>query len=595
MHSFTIYSSVGGSLIESLINAYPGKVAEVASRFPLEKWHKVLTSGLSKRVWGRINTTVIFPAQVVSSAFWTKADILVPTTNPFFLPFLLVATKPFHGRAVVPLMYDIYPDALEADSKGRTNTAIVSVMTWMNRLLFKRATAVIFIGSAMAKHAQLRYGTPKCSTIIETGASYKDHENAKCLIPLADCELFEWCGDSIVVLYCGNMGRMHDIVAFGDGIPKFFRNQNGFSNVKVIIAASGQKVDALKNKWTNQYCDHIKFIPPLDYNRWLALLARAEISVVTLLDAAKYTSVPSKLYSAMAAGNAILAVAPVESDLSRTVESHKCGLTVLPEDSDGFATNLNRLITDKILREYSGYNGINAVKNHFDFEVLARKWAAFLENLPDDQSSEFDKIKRLVDMSVALFALTCSAPLMVVIAIAIRTTMGRPVFFRQTRPGKHGVPFDLIKFRTMRNPTGYGNTNNSDSERLTELGRFLRDYSLDELPTLFNVLKGDMSLIGPRPLLMSYLDRYTAEQARRHEVKPGVTGWAQVNGRNAISWDEKFKYDVFYVDNKSFALDLKIFLMTIQKVLKREGISHADTATMPEFMGSQVNGLEQKK
>lgn len=164
--------------------------------------------------------------------------------------------------------------------------------------------------------------------------------------------------------------------------------------------------------------------------------------------------------------------------------------------------------------------------------------------------------------------------------------MGSPVFFRQTRPGLHGKPFELIKFRTMREPLPGENPSQTDSVRLTKVGRILRSTSLDEFPTFINVLKGDMSLVGPRPLLMQYLDRYTPEQARRHEVKPGITGWAQINGRNALTWEDKFKLDVWYVDHQSLWLDLKILSMTAYKVLKREGISAKGEATMPEFMGS---------
>jgi sugar transferase EpsL len=164
--------------------------------------------------------------------------------------------------------------------------------------------------------------------------------------------------------------------------------------------------------------------------------------------------------------------------------------------------------------------------------------------------------------------------------------LGSPVLFRQTRPGLHGAPFELLKFRTMTEAQAPGRRLPPDVERLPALGRVLRATSLDELPELFNVLKGDMSLVGPRPLLGQYLDRYTPAQARRHEVKPGITGWAQVNGRNAITWEEKFALDVWYVDNQSIWLDLKILAMTAWKVLKREGISAEGEATMPEFMGT---------
>ena len=196
-----------------------------------------------------------------------------------------------------------------------------------------------------------------------------------------------------------------------------------------------------------------------------------------------------------------------------------------------------------------------------------------------------ENIKRLIDVIGSLIGLTISSPLIIIISVIIYFTMGRPIFFKQIRPGLNGKPFVIYKFRTMLDLRDENGNLLPDEKRITTIGKFLRSTTLDELPEFWNVLKGDMSLVGPRPLLMEYLDRYTPEQARRHEVKPGMTGWAQVNGRNAISWEEKFKLDVWYVDKWSILLDLKIIFLTILKVLKREGISAEGYATMPEFRG----------
>lgn len=191
--------------------------------------------------------------------------------------------------------------------------------------------------------------------------------------------------------------------------------------------------------------------------------------------------------------------------------------------------------------------------------------------------------KRLFDMILSVSALVILSPVLVVLALLVRLKLGSPILFRQIRPGLNEKPFNMLKFRTMTDMFGADGVLLPDSERLTRFGRFLRASSLDELPELFNVLKGDMSLVGPRPLLMQYLERYSPEQARRHEVKPGITGWAQVNGRNAISWEEKFKLDVWYVAHWSLWLDIKIIILTIWKIIKREGISQPGQATMEEF------------
>ncbi len=198
-------------------------------------------------------------------------------------------------------------------------------------------------------------------------------------------------------------------------------------------------------------------------------------------------------------------------------------------------------------------------------------------------------LKRFFDFSFSLLLLLLLLVVLLPLALLVLVNIGTPILFTQSRPGLHGTAFTLIKFRTMINACSADGALLADAERLTRFGRFLRASSLDELPELWNVLKGDMSLVGPRPLLMEYLPLYSPEQARRHEVRPGITGWAQVNGRNALSWEEKFQLDVWYVDNQSFWLDLKILFLTVKKVLARDGISASGEATMPRFTGSHID------
>jgi lipopolysaccharide/colanic/teichoic acid biosynthesis glycosyltransferase len=199
--------------------------------------------------------------------------------------------------------------------------------------------------------------------------------------------------------------------------------------------------------------------------------------------------------------------------------------------------------------------------------------------------------KRVVDLTLATLALILALPVMALVALVVRLTMGAPVLFRQQRPGLHGRPFVILKFRTM-NDMDEASGRTSDHDRLHMVGRLLRATSLDELPQLINVVKGDMSLVGPRPLLMQYLQRYTPEQARRHDVRPGLTGWAQVNGRNALSWETRLAMDVWYVDRQSLLLDFTILARTIGMVVRRRGVSAPGAATMPEFPGSEPNKCE---
>jgi sugar transferase EpsL len=200
------------------------------------------------------------------------------------------------------------------------------------------------------------------------------------------------------------------------------------------------------------------------------------------------------------------------------------------------------------------------------------------------------KTKRLLDLLLTLFGLVFISPILLIIAILVRWRLGNPVLFKQTRPGYKGQLFAVYKFRTMTDTRDEFGKLLPDEQRLSKLGQFLRSFSLDELPELFNVLRGEMSLVGPRPLLVQYLERYSAEQARRHDVLPGMTGWAQINGRNALTWEDKFGFDVWYVDHWSFGFDLKILGITLWKALTREGISQPGYATAEEFFGSGEQG-----
>ncbi|WP_198077982.1 sugar transferase [Acinetobacter calcoaceticus] len=203
-------------------------------------------------------------------------------------------------------------------------------------------------------------------------------------------------------------------------------------------------------------------------------------------------------------------------------------------------------------------------------------------------------LKRLLDIVIASIALTLLSPLYFYVAYKVKKNLGSPVLFRQVRPGLHGKPFEMIKFRTMKDATDTHGNPLPDSERLTPFGKMLRSTSLDEMPELWNVIKGDMSIVGPRPLLMEYLPLYNKEQAKRHNVRPGMTGHAQVNGRNAIGWEQKFQLDTWYVENRSLWLDFKIMLQTVKKVIAKDDINEAGEATMSKFTGSEEKGIEKK-
>jgi len=266
------------------------------------------------------------------------------------------------------------------------------------------------------------------------------------------------------------------------------------------------------------------------------------------------------------------------------------GLRVPVGNADALAAALDRLLRDPQLRSRMGQAGCKWVQEKFARETVWQHLLISYRSTLRTARAPRNGLARSLEVGLqrvaAAFALIVSAPLWLSMAVAIRCSLGSPVLFRQVRPGLGGRPFTLIKFRTMRDTRDENGVLLEDGQRLTRLGRLLRALSLDELPQLWNVLRGEMSLVGPRPLLMQYLDRYTPEQSRRHQVLPGITGWAQVKGRNAISWEEKFALDVWYVDHWSVWLDLRILLKSIARVLHRDGIAPRGHATMPEFLGT---------
>jgi lipopolysaccharide/colanic/teichoic acid biosynthesis glycosyltransferase len=549
-------------------------------------WRKLMGGSRLDRLRARAGSTLWFPMKMLLDALGASDSVVVPTTNPFFLPALAVATRWLHRSPVVPLVYDLYPDALEVSGVATRGGAIDMIATALNRWWLHRADGVVFIGEGMAEHVCKRYTTPQRWTVIETGAELKEFEHAG---EASETDLERWCEGKRVIGYVGNLGHMHDWETLADAIPRVVAMHD---RVGVLVVASGAAVAKLRLGWASLPKTAVLFAPPLDDRAWARLLARTDISVSTLRVSAAKTSIPSKTFSAMAAGSAIVAVAPDDSDLAHLVRKHACGDVVEPGDVDGLVATFSRLLTHPEELRTRRANSIAAVHASYDMPELAHRWDTFLSQMPDEKRVERTDapVKRAIDVMVASGALLLTAPALLAAMGLVRATLGAPVFFRQERPGLDGVPFELIKLRTMRKPAPGADPLAGDAERLTAVGRFLRKTSIDELPTLWNVIRGDMSLVGPRPLLMRYLPRYSAEQRRRHAVKPGITGWAQVNGRNAIGWDQKFLLDLYYVDNRSVWLDLKILAKTLGKVVGSDGIAHGDSATMPEFHGSGQPG-----
>lgn len=581
-------SSVGGGPMERLARRLRdrGRDARVLSGLTNARWRALMGSGPLGRLQARLTTYLHYPLQALRDALGVEPAVLVPTTNPFFLPFVLVATRPLHGKRVVPLVYDLYPDAFEAT--GARGVGLVGQLaSAANRYWFRRADALVFIGRRMGEHARARYGEPRRFAVIETGADSEELEPTAIRRSAPETPLEEWCQGRLVLSYVGNMGRVHDWETLAAAVPRLVSRLPDPTRLAIVIAASGPGVEALQRAWRDLPEGIVRFEGPVPDREWARLLARTDVALVTLREEANRTSIPSKALSAMAGGNAIVAICPRDSDLADLLLEHGCGHVIAPGDTGALVEALQRLATDRVSVERLRKRARKAAVERYDLRYLAERWDELLVEVesrrPDDP--ELDRLRRIIDFTAAALGIAVCGPVLIGGALAIAATTGTPVLFRQSRPGKDGEPFELAKFRTMRDPKPHERGPEYDAARMTRVGRLLRTTSIDELPTLFNVLKGDMSLVGPRPLLMRYLPRYSPEEARRHDVLPGITGWAQVNGRNRIGWAEKFALDVWYTKNRSLALDLRILAATIGKVLGRHDIDQEAGMTMPEFMG----------
>ncbi|MGI5829931.1 MAG: sugar transferase [Bradymonadia bacterium] len=588
----SLFSSVGGGPLERLHDALKkdGCNAQMCTAFSPESWRRLFSKGASARLAARALSFGLYPLGALAKALKSSActftgparrkSVLIVSTNPFFLPHFLLLTRALHRSSVIALMYDMYPDALEV--AGKSHPLFTKLWTKTNKALLKRADAVVYLGDEMRKAAESRYAVNPLTAIIPTGAKIDEFRATRSVL---DKELISFFGDKCVFSYVGNFGLMHDSSTLLEAIPAFLENHR--EDAVFVFASTGPETEKLKIALQND--ESIRFLGPLEDDAWVELIQRSHVSLVSLKIAARHTSVPSKVYSALAGGNVILSISPKDSDLAQLIETEDCGIRVEPGDVAACVEAMKRL-SKASQRSAFATNVARAAKKN-DISMLSEHWQEIIESIEQNSvrtwsQLRYDTIKRSVDILASSVALVALCPILLATAGAVAMTMGRPILFSQERPGLDGRPFKLRKFRSMA-LAKEGEGAETDGVRLTKLGKFLRATSIDELPTLWNVLIGDMSLVGPRPLLTQYLQRYTTEQARRHEVKPGITGWAQINGRNAISWEKKFEHDVWYVDNASLWLDLRILWMTFGKVFSRKDIAHQGSATMPEFMGSE--------
>ena len=487
----------------------------------------------------------------------------------------LVTRRPF-----VLDVQDLWPDSVAASGMSGTGR-MARVLGPICRFVYRRAARVI--GQSKGMTARLiQRGVPAARAATLINWANEDMARPRGVFPVQTLG-FE---GRFNLVYGGNLGRVQGLETLVRAAERAGRE---VPELRLTLVGEGVERDRLAALLDQMRARHVQLRPGVPQDQIGDIFAAADGLVLHLIDDPLFEiTIPSKTQFYMAMGRPILI--GVRGEAAGMVADAGAGLAVPPGDVEAMAGAMIALARMPAkARAEMGLRARRAYVDHYGFDRATAATVELIGQVAGERPARPARampLKRAVDVVVAAAALVLLSPVLLGVALAVRRRLGAPVLFRQTRPGLHGRPFEMIKFRTMRDATDAEGRPRPDAERLTPFGRWLRSTSLDELPELWNVLKGEMSLVGPRPLLMEYLPLYSPEQARRHEVRPGITGWAQVNGRNAIGWDEKFALDVWYVDHRSARMDVAILARTLTKSLRREGITGDGAATMTRFTGS---------
>lgn len=451
-------------------------------------------------------------------------------------------------------------------------------------------------------YASARRGVGLAPGIVEGIKRFGKPDDRVHLIPnAADLDLFgataaasPWrpegvAADDLMVVFTGTHGRANGLSAVLDAAA--ILKARGHSKIKIVLIGEGKEKPALQARAKSEGLDNVVFHAAVPKTKLAGLMRSADVGLQVLANvpAFYYGTSPNKFFDYIATGLPVLNNYP--GWIAGMIKDNGCGIAVPPDNAAAFADALEAMERDRPALKRMGAAGRALAERDFDRQKLADRFVDLLERSVVEAPALArrgllrDGAKRAFDIVVAAGAGIVLLPVMLIVALLVRAKLGSPILFRQDRPGRDGRIFKMLKFRTMTDERGPDGQLLDDSRRLTRFGRFLRSTSLDELPELWNVVRGHMSLVGPRPLLVEYLPKYSPRQALRHMVRPGLTGWAQVNGRNLTTWPDRLEQDAWYVENRSFGLDMKILLRTVLKVLRREGIDGSDGAPMPKFEG----------
>lgn len=541
-------------------------------------------------VW-RVVSFLSFMLSSVVAAFKAGRTDLVMGTSPQFLQAVsawfvaLVRRRPFLLE-----IRDLWPE-FAIDMGVLRNGVLIRLSRWLERFLYSRATHLL-VNSPAYRDYLIAKGVPanKISLIpngVDPDMFDPDDRGERARQELG-------LKGKFVVTYAGAFGLANDLAT----VLRSAARLRDESDVHFLLVGDGKERSNLESLARELQLTNLTFAASLPKSEMPGILAASDACVATLKNIPMFsTTYPNKVFDYMAAGRPT--ILGIDGVIRQVIEKAGGGVFVPPGDDAALASAISELSRDRIRARQMGSAARAYVVKQFNRNQQANEFVELATRLVSEQNRRPASLyqragKRVMDLAITLPALVLLFPLMLLLALAVRLKLGSPVLFRQERPGLRGTPFTLLKFRTMSDARDSQGNPLADAERLGSFGKFLRATSLDELPELLNVLKGEMSLVGPRPLLTQYLKLYTAEQMRRHEVRPGITGWAQVNGRNTMSWEHKFELDVWYVNHCSFWIDSKIALLTVWKVLQREGISQEGHATMSNFIGTAETGGEKK-
>lgn len=540
------------------------------------------TSGYRKNGASRIWNMLSYSRRVIAREGFDglpRPDVVIGSSPH---PFAALAAQRIAADYSVPFLLevrDLWPQSLiDVAGVSRFNPFVV-LLAIIERFLYRRAQTVVSLLPAAADHIRT---VARKSVEVVWVPNGVDLSMVPAPRPASDTAPF-------TLMYAGAHGPANGLDVILDAAA-ILEREGAANGLKVLLIGEGSEKYRLQTRAADLGLTSVGFENPIPKNEIYTHLAKADGFLMLLKDSPvfRWGISPNKLFDYMATGRPV--IFGVNTPYNPVAMSGG-GLTTPPENARALADAIVRL--KALPRTERAAMGERArayvVQNHSFDQLAGRIETASLDAIKGmalrESPTSRNLHKRVLDNCLATLLLLVFLPLLLVIASAILVTMKSPVFFRQTRAGLGGKPFTILKFRTMRHSVAAKWDPSADGERITPLGRFLRRWSLDELPQLFNVLNGEMSLVGPRPLPVEYVQRYTTDQAHRLAARPGVTGWAQVNGRNELDWDDRFRLDTWYVDNQSLKLDLQILLKTVSQVLARRGISGGGVATMKEFVG----------